>query len=253
MIFHDIEALESTGLVRTVFTEGGSGHWRAGEPGAEDSWSELLSHLGIAGSDAAFTRQRHSDAVVPVRRSAERIAPLDPQDGDAVDGLVTDEEGLLLATVEADCVPVYLLDPVRRAVGMIHSGWKGTAACITVNAVSLMAREYGTRPEDLLVVFGPCICADCYEVGAELRGFFSEHFSDDLDRIFRPVGNEKFLLDVKEAVRISLLRAGLLPEHITDCGRCVLHEGALFSYRGQRQKGEPGEKRMLTGILLLPK
>lgn len=86
------------------------------------------------------------------------------------------EPGLVLSTFYADCVPLYVVDPVHRAIGMSHSGWRGTAARMGAVTLSAMQEAYGTRPEDVVCAVGPSICKDCYEVSADVADIFAEEF-----------------------------------------------------------------------------
>jgi len=87
---------------------------------------------------------------------------------DAVDGHVTDEPGLMLTVTVADCVPIYLVDPIRKAVGLLHSGWRGTAAGILEAGIQALSTEYGTLAPDIVMHCGIGICEQCYEVGSEV-------------------------------------------------------------------------------------
>lgn len=153
----------------------------------------------------------------------------------------------MLCTVEADCTPVYLLDPVHMAIGMIHSGWRGTAARISTNAISLMEQTYGTRAGDMIAAIGPCICRDCYEVSEDLIEPFREGFgAETADTFFTPKGGGKYLLDLKSAVRKTLELSGVRSENIEDSGYCTCHDGMFYSWR----KDQDASVRMLTAIWL---
>ncbi len=84
------------------------------------------------------------------------------------DGHATAHPGLLVAVSAADCVPVYLVDPVRRAIGLLHAGWRGTAAGIVASGVEALVRRAGSAPADLVMHCGVGICGECYHVGAEV-------------------------------------------------------------------------------------
>ena len=94
-----------------------------------------------------------------------------------VDGMITDVPGVVLATFYADCVPLYFVDPVNRAIGLSHSGWRGTVGKIGRETVEAMGREYGTRAQDLTVAIGPSICRQCYEVSEDVIRQFQRNFS----------------------------------------------------------------------------
>ena len=89
-------------------------------------------------------------------------------DYEEIDGLITNEPGLILCTSFADCVPLYFVDPKKQAIGLAHSGWRGTVNRMGARMIEEMKRQFGSNPGDLLVAVGPSICADCYEVGEEV-------------------------------------------------------------------------------------
>ena len=82
-----------------------------------------------------------------------------------VDGLITNVPGITLVTFFADCVPLYIVDPVHGAIGLSHSGWRGTVRRMGKKTLEAMNLEYGTRPEDVIAAIGPSICQDCFEIG----------------------------------------------------------------------------------------
>ena len=145
----------------------------------------------------------------------------------AADASVSRDPGWLLGIETADCLPVLLVDPRRRAVAAAHAGWRGTAAQVAASAVAALVAR-GSRPPDLLAGLGPCIGPCCYEVGEELR----EAFGEDAPHVFRPGGGGRPHLDVRAANARQLARAGLRPEaiaHVEECTRCS--PGLYHSYR----------------------
>ncbi len=153
-----------------------------------------------------------------------------------VDGLITDDQGLILATFYADCVPIFLADPDKRAIGLFHSGWKGTAGRMGERAIIAMREAFGTHPEHVKAAIGPSICQDCYEVGNEVASVFAGLFGSDSHLILKPGKEEgKYQLSLWEANRRILLEAGVLPENleVTDLCTCC-NSGYLFSHRASR-------------------
>ena len=150
-----------------------------------------------------------------------------------VDGLITDVPGLCLVTLYADCVPLYFLDPVKKAIGLSHSGWKGTAAQMGRRTVEEMRRAFDSNPEDILACIGPSICKDCYEVGPEVAEAFQKAFAPELSaRMLEAKENGKYQLDLWEANRQILLGAGILPEHLAVTDICTMCNSQwLFSHR----------------------
>ena len=252
MDYYSIPAFDATGLVTTVYTSEGLGCWLSNDPAGWENYRTVAAHLGLSENDLTATFQRHSSSVqVVTRKEARRHVFYRPDPMVIADGIITAEPGLLLCSMESDCTPVYLLDPVRKAVGMIHSGWKGTASLISVKAIQLMEKEFSSRPEDILAAFGPCICKNCYEVGEDLIPPFSENFSDEEIRsFFLPKPDGKYLLDVNKAISVSLMREGVPEANISSCGRCTYHENTFYSHRRQIKAGLSGKDNMFTGIML---
>lgn len=253
MEYSPIKSLDDTGLVQTLCTAVGHGIWFSNcEEGAEN-YREIGAQLGITPHEMVGTFQRHTSNVEAVTKAQGgeyviyRSDPIVPRDG-----IVTNERGLLLTSIESDCTPLFILDPVRRAIGMVHSGWKGTAAMIGARAIQLMQEKYGTEPGDVLVAFGPHICANCYEVGEDLIPPFRENFSEsEIESFFRPKTNGKYTLNLSEAISISLVRAGVREENIFPTKDCTFHGGRYYSHRVQVRDNLNLQDNMLTGIMLI--
>jgi len=177
----------------------------------------------------ATLKQIHSDLIVRVNGHRGQIG-----EGDA---LITDEAGVHLTVRTADCVPVLLVDPVRRAVAAVHAGWRGTAASIVAKTVARMGEEFGCEPGDLRAAIGPCIQRCCYEVGADVASRFTGWFPE-----LRGV-ESAVRIDLAEVNRRQLMDAGVREIAVADgCTQCVA--GEYHSFR--RDKEESG--RMVTGI-----
>ncbi|MBI3209302.1 MAG: peptidoglycan editing factor PgeF [Candidatus Solibacter usitatus] len=147
----------------------------------------------------AILRQMHSDIVVRV----------DDQKGFSGEGdaMITDKRGVYLTVRTADCVPILIADPVRRAVAAVHAGWRGAAAEIAVKTVRRMQQEYGCNIADLEVLIGPGIGKCCYEVGPEVAARFARWFP-----LYDGI-TEKVRMDVAEASRRQLADIGVHKLH----------------------------------------
>jgi purine-nucleoside/S-methyl-5'-thioadenosine phosphorylase / adenosine deaminase len=193
-------------------------------------------------------------------------APSDPCRGDAS---ITNRPGLLLAIQTADCVPILLVDPKKRAIAVTHAGWRGTLARIAAKTIGKMQMHFGTNPRDLLAAIGPSIGPCCYEVGTEVATQFLSQFADAPSYFdeFRtgdepnpiqwlnmmPPGHQPppkgVLLDLRKANRSQLLSAGLRPQNIHTIDLCTAcHPNLLFSYRKQG----PQSGRLMSVIALKP-
>lgn len=197
--------------------------------------------------------QTHTDHIRRVDRKDAGKGVTRERDYTDVDGLITDEPGLLLMTSHADCTPLFFVDPIHRAIGLSHSGWKGTLAGIGIVTVRAMHEAYGTEPADIIAAVGPCACGHCYEVGPEVAEAFAAKYGEDrigrpgdTDVFLFPRYNGKYLLDQKAANVYIMKLAGILPEHITVSGLCTMEEDRLFySHR------KMGERRGNLGAFLM--
>lgn len=167
---------------------------------------------------------------VNVRRVTEQDAGkgvVCPKDYRDVDGLITDVPELILATFYADCVPLFFVDMEHRAIGLSHSGWKGTVGRMGEVTLKAMKEAFGTRPENVMAAIGPSICQDCYEVSMDV----AHQFEKSVLKPGKVPG--KYQLDLWDANKRILLNAGILPEHleVTDICTCC-NSDYLFSHRG---------------------
>jgi polyphenol oxidase len=221
---------------------------------------KFQSGLRAAALDLVPLKQVHSDVIhIFLQQSA------DPCTGDAS---ATNRAGLLLAIQTADCVPILLVDPKKRAVAAIHAGWRGTLSRITQKAVGRMQLEFGSNPVHLLAAIGPSIGPCCYEVAADFVTKFSAQFADAADYFDQPLSGEEpnplqwlnmkppghqpppknVNLDLRKANRSQLLAAGLLAKNIYVSDLCTAcHPNLLFSHRRQ----SPNSGRLMSAIGLL--
>jgi hypothetical protein len=106
-----------------------------------------------------------------------RVSNISDQHPTAGDGLITNVPGVLIAVKIADCIPVIAVDPVRRAVGAFHAGWRGTVQRIVEKGIGEMRRQFGSNPSDILLAIGAGIGACCYQVGDEVLDQFRSQFA----------------------------------------------------------------------------
>jgi polyphenol oxidase len=151
--------------------------------------------------------------------SSRAPRPLDAPHEQA-DAILSDHPDVTLFMRFADCVPILIHDPVRRVVGIVHAGWKGTLARIAGLAVQRMKSEYGSHPADILAGIGPSICRDEYEVGLEVAEESRDVFPDGEGQVIIE-REQRFFLDLWAANRIILEEAGLLSDHIQVAGLCT--------------------------------
>ena len=255
MEYFSLPAFDQTGLVKTVYTTSKDTIWKYGEKGSRENFTELGRTLGLEPERMVKTIQKHTSKVRIVTKEnfgEGVVRPIcgmvDGEDAaEGYDGLITNEKKLLLCTVEADCVPVYLLDTEKKVIGMVHSGWKGTVKKISAVAINKMIQTFGCKVEDILVGIGPHICKDCYEVGKDVfEEFQAGNFN--LQQIFLKKNDEKYLLNLEEAVKLTVMECGVLEKNISISGYCTFHSQERFcSYRRTKSASD----RMLTAIMLV--
>ncbi|MBN2321835.1 MAG: peptidoglycan editing factor PgeF [Acidobacteria bacterium] len=186
----------------------------------------FLQALGPDLWDPAVPEQVHGSAVHAVDRGGSF-----PE----TDGLVTDTPGVLLTLLVADCLPVFLLDPKQKAIGLIHAGWRGTRDGIAAGALGLMISEFGCRPQDVRAFIGPGIGPCCYRVEPDTASQFDP----------RHVRGGR--LDLRGANRELLIKQGIKQGSITVSGLCTAcHTNLFFSHRAEG--GRTGRMMAVFGL-----
>ena len=153
------------------------------------------------------------------------------------DGIITDDPTVTLVTSHADCGAYFFYDPVHRAIGMAHAGWKGTLLRIGAEMARRMAEEFDTDPSDIIAATGPCICRDCFEVDADLGEKFQSEFG--YPGISRPGRQGKAYVDLELAAAVQFVEAGIRPESITLMNACT-YENRRHFFSHRRDKGITG-------------
>lgn len=222
---------------------------RGDDPEAvRENYRRIASAVGFPYESVVCSDQTHTANVRRVGKEDRGIGLLREKPYHDVDGLITNEPGVTLATFYADCVPLYLVDPVQKAIGLSHSGWRGTVQKIGKKTVEAMAQSFGSRPEDIVTAIGPSICMDCYEVSedviTEIKKIYPEQF---WPKFFYRKENGKFQLNLWECCRENFLEAGILPEHIAMPELCTCcNPDFLFSHRASQ-----GRRGNLAAFLML--
>lgn len=213
-----------------------------------ENYSRVCSALGADRDKLVFSNQVHGSKVRVV--TAEDAGKgLDRRVDYEADGLVTNVEGLVLTVFGADCLTALLYDPVHRAVGAVHAGWRGTAEAIVAQAVQTMKETYGTRPEDLIAALGPCISKCCFETDGDVPEALRRKLGEDiLPYLEGPDERGKFRVGLKEINALLIRKTGVLGAHIdisTDCTLCKPEK--YWSHR--YTKGERGSQAALIALL----
>ena len=192
------------------------------------NYGRIARVLACSVEDMIASHQTHTTNIRQVTSSDKGKGILRPRDYENIDGLMTDEPGIVLVTYYADCVPLFFVDPVHRAIGLAHSGWRGTASGMGARMVEAMRKAFGTRPEDLYTAIGPSICVDCYEVSEDV----AEKFIRFPGAVQKGREDGKYQLDLWRANSLILREAGVPAERIavTDICTCC-NKNYLFSHR----------------------
>ena len=181
-----------------------------------ENYNRIAAAMGVQAEDIVTSDQTHTCNVRKVTEEDRGKGITCPRDYTDIDGMITEVPGLVLATFYADCVPLYFADPVHRAVGLSHSGWRGTVQKIGAVTIKKMAEEYGSDPSDMKVAIGPSICQDCYEVSLDVIEEFKNVFDQKhWENLFYAKENGKYQLNLWEANRIIFMEAGIPEENIS--------------------------------------
>lgn len=192
----------------------------------------IAGAIGVCVEDMTFTQQTHTTNVAVVEEADRGGRFME------TDGMVTNVPGICLVTFYADCVPLFFVDPVKKAIGLSHSGWRGTVGKMGKVTVEKMTEMYGTDPGNVLAAIGPSICQDCYEVSGdvidEMKASFDERMWEEL---FYRKDNGKYQLNLWKANEAVFLEAGIRKEHIAVTNVCThCNPELLFSHRAAGEK-----------------
>lgn len=244
--------------------------WNFGK-GPDETWDNIRENYRILGEVLSKDRgcavdrehmvrtdQTHTANVLKVTEAHLGMGILRPREYTDIDGLVTNRRGITLITSHGDCNALFFYDPVQPAIGLAHSGWKGTLQEIGGEVIRRMQEEYGSRPEDIIVGIGPALCQTCFEVDEDVAQMFyekKEHwrglaFQQDV-AVCSETGEtkRKHYIDLKAVVKDTLLRKGVQEINIHDmelCTKCGPGAELFYSYR--RQRGKNGN--MVSAMML---
>lgn len=212
-----------------------------------DSWRAALTSVSSVPHRLMRVRQVHGNTVRVLKRGE---VPGDAADirPDA-DAIVSNEPGLALAVMVADCNPILVVDPKQGAAAAIHAGWRGTCARIASTAIATMRREFGSDPSQLIAAVGPSVGPDDYEVGEALIDAFlaAGHDRADVDRWFIRSAAKPHL-DLWSANRDQLIAAGMSGDAIHLCRLSTVSNAAIFD--SYRVEGERAGR--MAGIIVVP-
>ena len=208
------------------------------EEAVRENYRRLASALDVDYDKFVFTDQTHTTNVRKVTAEDAGNGLTREREFHDIDGLITDVPGIVLSTFYADCVPLYFVDPVHRAIGLSHSGWRGTVNRMGEVTLQRMKEAFGTRPSDVWTAIGPSICQDCYEVSEDVAQEFISAFEGWADnRLLYRKENGKYQLNLWRANELVLLESGVPKDRIavTDICTCC-NPQVLFSHRASKGK-----------------
>ena len=278
--YFTFDGIRDTGIVEHIFTtrNGGVstgcmaslnfGYTRGDrKENVYENFRRAAAVFGKTADDIVCSIQTHTTNIRKVTSSDKGKGVTKERDYSDIDGLITNESGIILAAFYADCVPVFIVDTVNRAIGLIHSGWRGTVGRIGQSALDAMSKEYGTKPGGVRAAIAPSICQNCYEVDKDVAEAFRNAFprndamaveylerykdgitdTDIKNCLLYEKSNGKYQLNLWYANFRVLRDAGVPNENIeiTDVCTCCNPE-ILFSHRASHgQRGNLGAFMML--------
>jgi YfiH family protein len=215
----------------------------------DENYRRICAAMGFTLEDVVATHQVHKTVVRVINSGDKGKGLKKPRDYEGVDGFITNEPGIPLATFYADCVPLFLVDTKQPAIGLSHSGWRGTVNRMGQVTLQAMIEQFGTNTEDITVLIGPSICGDCYEVSKDVAEAFSSEFKVGIRDILKKKDNGKYQLNLWEANRRVFLEAGVKEEniHISSVCTCCNSEW-LFSHRATM-----GKRGTMAAFLMINK
>lgn len=209
--------------------------------------TRIFHELGLDPDSFTAAQQVHGDHIARITPKERGRGAQSHDDAlPATDALITDVPGVPIGVFTADCVPVFLYDPTRRAIGIVHAGWRSAALAIVAKTIDKMKSELRAEPARMWAALGPSIGPCCYEVGSDVYERFSSRFPYGRS-LFRNTGSEKWHLDLWLANRRQLLDSGIRDEMILNpqiCSAC--NSDLYFSAR----KHGPRAGRTLSVIAI---
>lgn len=197
----------------------------------DKNYKAICNELNIDYKNIVRPYQTHTNNVKEVGENLGIFL----QENKEIDGLITNKRNKVLSLTFADCTPIYLFDPLKRAIGNIHSGWQGTVKKIAKKAVEKMTGVYGSNPKDIICVIGPTIRKCHFEVEDDVKDIFLKEFRTMENIITKgeiKQSKQKYYIDTVTINKNMLMEMGINEENIIDCGICsVCNFDLIHSYR----------------------
>lgn len=217
------------------------------EDNVRENFQRLADTMQVSKDSFCLSVQTHTTNVIRVHKEDAGNGIVTKNRYQDVDGMVTNETGVTLVTFYADCVPLFFVDPVKKAIGLSHSGWRGTVGRMGKATIEKMQQEFGSNPNDILCAIGPSICQDCYEIGTEVAVEFEREFAQNTNEILQRKENGKYQLNLWRANELVLEEAGIQKNHLAVTNVCTCcNDKLLFSHRATK-----GKRGNLAAVLAL--
>ncbi|HQA56740.1 MAG TPA: peptidoglycan editing factor PgeF [Acetivibrio sp.] len=211
----------------------------------EENYRRVAKALEIEIENMVLSNQVHDSKIRVVTEEDRGKGIIRQSDIIGFDGLATNRRKVALVTFYADCVPVFLFDPVKTVISIAHSGWCGTVKEIAKEAVRKMKDAFFCEPKDILAAIGPSIGRCCFEVGDEVYREFEANIEWSTKYCEKKDG--KWYFDLPAVIKNSLLNEGLADDNIVLSGICTkCNKDMFFSHRGDN-----GKTGTLAGIMMI--
>lgn len=201
--------------------------------------------MGIDTHDTVMVNQTHTNKVIRVDESnrgqglySERIY--------GVDAMVTNCKGLALVTSHADCVPVYIYDPVNEAIGLAHAGWRGTVGQIVRNTVEMMTSEFGSNPADMYAMIGPCISIKHFECDRDVIDAIDAMDIDCSSMYYYIEAKNKYHASLSGINKLVLEASGISEDRIDMCDTCTYERADLYFSHRRQGRNRGGQAAILS-------
>lgn len=270
--YYSFSHFENTGIVKDAFStrfggvsEGYLSSMNLGttrgdkDENLTENFRRMGEAIGIGSDRMVLSHQTHTTNIKVVTSKDAGNGITRSNEFNDIDGMITNEKNLCLVTSFADCVPLYFVDPVKKVIGLSHSGWRGTVGFMGLRTVEAMTKEFDCNPKDILGAIGPSICQKCYEVSEDVAVEFENAFEDfecefkdsktnDCKSIngqaalsmileHRTDNPSKYQLNLWKANEFIMLKAGLKPENIEVSEICTCENSDIFfSHRATNGK-----------------
>lgn len=217
------------------------------ESNVKENYRRLAEALNLDYKNFVGCRQVHgSDVNVITKADLAENNTDSHRKRQECDGLITNEPGIVLVTIHADCVPIFLFDEKTPAIGLVHSGWGGTLKEIVANALNQMKKHFGSQPQNIKMHIGPSICENCFEVMEDVKNKFATILPWSTEYIKRK-DEEHWQIDLKGVIIRSAENQGVLKNNISVSEVCTQERNDLFfSHRGE--KGRTGTMAALLSL-----